>query len=130
MSRTNVQLKDSYDIEPYLNSHLPAKYIALMSKLRIVTHKLDIENESTANPPLSQFQKVHGMPNRDGFHFLGHRERYKRVKTNIYSVFITDNSTILFGFRQDKKSIFQSTNTNILLGFGKCIAECITSGTH
>ncbi len=44
MVRTNVQLKDSYDIEPYLNSHRPAKYIVLMSSLRISSHKLNIEN--------------------------------------------------------------------------------------
>ena len=37
------RLKDNYEIEPYLNNRLPAKYVTLMSNLIISAHKLKIE---------------------------------------------------------------------------------------
>ncbi len=127
-----VFIKDTYEIQPYLNNNLPAKYVSLASNLRILTHtchKLEFERGRYTKPHPKPADERHLMVCRTGdiedeINVLCHCEGYKDLRSNfIRCSELNGHGTNL----EDSDSIrylCRSKKTNILISFGKFIAEC------
>ncbi len=101
----------------------------LMSNLRISTHKLEIERGRYTKPHPKPADKRYCMVCRtddieDEIHFLGHCEGYKDLRSNFIRYLELNDHTTNLEDSDSVRDLFRTKKTNILIIFGKFIAEC------